>query len=103
MNPDETLGENSKKAEEIDDRLAEAYGELLDVNRDILDIAREHAKGMLELREVYLEQVRRCEEIAVLHIKGAQVVGDTFGDILANEWGLSIGEEDNLESEGDEE
>lgn len=86
--------------EEIDEQLESLYGDLLDVNQEIISNSRFRAKGILELREVYLDQAKRCDHIAELYVRGAQVVASTFGDILSNEWGV---EEEDVDGDGEEE
>lgn len=100
MSEEESETDNLSQAEEVDNQLNQTYSDLLDVNQEILQSSREKAQRIQELRELYLDQAARCEEIARLHILGAQIVGSTFGDILANEWGVSSEEVDD---DGEEE
>lgn len=75
--------------EEVDGALEEIYGELLDVNQELLHRSRTAVKDILEIKELFLDQAARCDEIAELHICGAQITARTIGDVLSNEWGVS--------------
>lgn len=83
-------------------KLNQLYGDLLDINREIIQSSRQRANDILELKEFYLDQASRCDEIAEVHIRAAQHVSSTFGDILSNEWGVEEDVDDDGEDEGEE-
>jgi hypothetical protein len=87
VSEDET-SDRISEAEEIDTELEETYAELLDVNQSIVRRTRDQIKAVLEIRDLFLEQAARCEEIARLHVRGAELVGVAIGDLIAAEWGL---------------
>ncbi len=99
------MGENEDglptSAEEVDAALEELYGQILDENQEIMRASREKAREMLFLREVFSDQASRCEEIAALHIRGAQIVAASCADVLANEFAVEEEEEDG-EEKGDD-
>lgn len=89
-----------ESADEVDSVLDEVYGELLDVNRELLQRSRTAVNGILEIKDMYLDQAARCDEIAELHIRGAQITASAIGDVLSNEWGVVS---QGVDSDGDEE
>lgn len=82
--------------EDVDEILEGLYGELLDVNQSLVMASRDQARGALTLKDTFLDQASRCEEIALFHVRRAQLVATTVGDILVNEF-LSESEEDEEE------
>lgn len=89
-----------QSAEEVDKELDERYQQLLDTNQKIINLSREKAKAMAELRDFYLEQAEQCDTIAEMHVRGAQLCSSTIGDILSVEWGFE--EDDPVDDEEDE-
>lgn len=85
--------------EGIDEAMESLYGEVLDANYEIIQLSRESAKQLLLIKEVFLDQAVRCEELAALHIRRAQVVSSTFSDLLFSEWQIT----EDVESDGDAE
>jgi hypothetical protein len=101
VNEDDSLSELTGL--EINQRLQSLINESLDTNHLIMMIERNMAKDALMIRDAFLVQAERMEDISELHGVIARMTADRTGDIISLEMGLEeVTNDDEEEVDGDE-
>lgn len=77
-------------AEEIDAALKEAHDALFELNKDVFDATRVQIENVTLIRDAYLIQADRCQDIINLLASGAHLAATATGDMLLNLHGLTV-------------
>lgn len=86
---------------EINARLNELINESLETNHLILQVERSMAKDALTVRDAFLVQAERMEEISELHSVIARMTADRTGDLISLEFNL-VPNDPDVDAEFDE-
>lgn len=71
---------------------ASTYGQILDLNSQIISAVRLQVENMELIRDTFLLQASRCEEIIKALVLTSVETTETIGDTLLAEFGFSLSE-----------
>lgn len=92
----------SEELEGVDKRITSAYGRLMDLNTAIVKFSREQIANALKLAEAHSTAADLYQEIADLHVEGAQQSADLLADAITHEFGISAPPEEDREDDDDD-
>lgn len=100
---DRSLEEIQEQLGLLDDSLVAGFGEVLDLNSDIIGATRTMAHNLLKIRQGYLFQAEQILGLVQQLAEANHLTAQLNGDLLAAEWGLpQDGPEDEEWDEEDE-
>lgn len=85
--------------EAIDGELARLYTEMIDLNADAMKAMRQQMKNVETIRQAFLIQADRANEVIQFLAAGAALVAKTTGDLILSEYGS---EKDDSNDEDDD-
>lgn len=85
--------------------LQTSFGEVMELNGDIISATRTMAHNLLTIRNAHLEQADHIMEIVKNLAISAQITSELTADMISAEWGITVDQfmDDQDEEENDEE
>lgn len=87
----------------INSDLTSGFGDVIDMNADLMNATRTMAHNLLTIRQGHLIEADRLLELTKQLAESAHITAELTADTIAAEWGISFDELDEDEEEEEEE
>lgn len=87
---------------QLDDMITNTHSDLLETNAQVVATTRAQILNLEVIKQAYLLQAARIDDLIKLHAAGAAAITQLTGDLILAEFGFERADDDEEEDEGDE-